>query len=382
MAEPTRDEMEAQLAAMQAQIAALETQLAAQKAATVSTGDRGVGAETVTDSQVVTGDDNRVVQTHTYIETLNQIIEQADSTDPASLRHAYLAHLYQQVGTLTLLGIDRGAANRQRPQLRLDAIYTALLTEESAEEMDEFAAAPQRIRNVAKRKPLAAVAQLNRHRQLVLLGEPGGGKSTFVNFVALCMAGELLQEATGAPSPASLTQLTMPLPTTDGEDKKDAIQQPWEHGPLLPVRVILRDFAARGLPPVGTPATAAHLWEFCCAEWSRAGLADCHELLRKELLERGGIFLLDGLDEVPEADQRRQQLVGAIEAAAGLFRRCRFLVTSRTYAYQQQAWRLNGFATTLLAPLTDGQIRTFVDQWYGYNWHGYDRDQRQLTDDD
>ncbi|MCB0111919.1 MAG: hypothetical protein KDE53_38605, partial [Caldilineaceae bacterium] len=162
MAEPTRDELEAQLAAMQAQIAALETQLNAQTDTTISTGDRGVGTETVTDSQVVTGDDNRVVQTHTYIETLNQIIERADSTDPASLRHAYLAHLYQQVGTLTLLGIDRGAANRQRPQLRLDAIYTALLTEESAEEMGEFAAAPQRIRNVAKRKPLAAVAQLNR----------------------------------------------------------------------------------------------------------------------------------------------------------------------------------------------------------------------------
>ena len=149
----------------------------------------------------------------------------------------------------------------------------------------------------------------------------------------------------------TLADLTAPLPTdeqAEQDKEKAAVSQPWDQGPLLPVRVILRDFAARGLPAPGTPATAAHLWDFLCGEWAAAGLPECQESLRKELLELGGLLLFDGLDEVPEADNRRGQLIAALEATAAIFTRCRILVTCRTYAYQQQAWRLDGFTTTLL----------------------------------
>ena len=209
------------------------------------------------------------------------------------------------------------------------------------------------------------MAQLDRQRHLVLLGEPGSGKSTFVNFVVLCLAGEKLQQATQQPFAANLALLTAPLPD-DEKKAADANPQPWRHGALLPVRVILRDFAAQGLPSARTPATATHLWDFICAQLTNAGLSDCHALLRKELLEQGGLILLDGLDEVPEAENRRVQLRQVIESVSALFTRCRILVTSRTYAYQKQAWRLEGFATALLAPLTEAQIRTFVDRWYAH----------------
>jgi len=190
-------------------------------------------------------------------------------------------------------------------------------------------------------------------------GIRGSGKSTLVNFVAMCLAGETLSRPE-----ADLALLTAPLPDDKGRDQEE--RQPWSHGAPLPVRVILRDFAARGLPAADEPATAAHLWEFIEAELEAAALGDYAPHLRRELLEQGGLLLLDGLDEVPGARQRRSQIKQVVEDFARTFHKCRVLVTSRTYAYQQQDWRLPDFSEAVLAPFSAGQIRRFVDRWYAH----------------
>src|SRR6185312_17121079 len=136
---------------------------------------------------------------------------------------------------------------------------------------------------------LSALAQLNRHSRLVLLGDPGSGKTTFANFVALCLAGEAL-----GLSGIGLDLLKTPLPFDRRRPREKPEPQPWDHGALLPVRIVLRDFAAQGLPKPGEKATAQHLWDFLKKDLDEAGLDDWFPLLRKSLRAKGGLVLLDG----------------------------------------------------------------------------------------
>ena len=62
------------------------------------------------------------------------------------------------------------------------------------------------------------------------------------------------------------------------------------HKALLPVKVILRDFAVRGLPALGQPASAEGLLKFIEAELLACGLKDYP--IRKALLEQPSLLLL------------------------------------------------------------------------------------------
>ncbi len=271
-----------------------------------------------------------------------------------TLRNAYLNRLFQQCRQLSLAGVDpKVAISEKDSQLNLDAVYTALLTL-TPEEHENLLQEKLPEKNTRRQ---SALEQLNKHSRLVLLGDPGSGKSTFVDFVTLCMAGESLGK-----TEAGLLQLLAPLPTKD--NKEEPTPQPWDHDQLLPVKVILRDFAARGLPPVGKKATAVHLWDFIASELESSTLKDYCKLLQDELINKGGILLLDGLDEVPDAEKRRTQIKEAVEDFASVYFKCRIVVTSRTYAYQKQDWRLLEFTETILAPFSNEQINFFINNWY------------------
>jgi hypothetical protein len=276
-----------------------------------------------------------------------------------ALRDAYLSRLMARCGEVSLAGIDPAAAGQSTAEtrLKLNAVYTALLTSTPRQEGRE---PPQ---ETSERPPAerlrSALEQLDQHPRLVLLGDPGSGKSTFAKFVALCLAGEMRGDRR-----VNLRTLTAPLPAE--ERSADTDPQPWRHGPLLPVLVTLRDVAATALPPAGTPLSNHALWQFIEGELQEAGASDYAPHLRKTLLEEGGLILLDGLDEVPEAEQRRAQIRQAVEDFVSAFPRCRVLVTSRIYAYQNPGWCLRDFAEATLAPFSAEQIRCFIDGWYAH----------------
>jgi len=310
---------------------------------------------------IVDGDNPGTINTG---DTVYQTIIQQASQPGASaddLRRAYLAWLSARANELPLLAGESGA------QVQLAAVYTALLTRtpDVSEPVSEDAAKKRRIRPAfdpgdGEPDRLSALEALDRHPCLVLMGGPGSGKSTFLNFVALCMAGELLKLST-----PNLALLRAPIPPEPGarEERKPRPQR-WSHEALLPVRVVLRDLAA-DLPPADTPVNAGTLWAHIVRQLPEP-LKRYADDLQAELLRRGGLILLDGLDEVPDALKRREQVKQVVQDFAAIYSRCRFLVTSRTYAYQRQDWKLNNFEAVELLPFTRGQIERFIDAWYAH----------------
>ncbi|MEF8703950.1 MAG: SUMF1/EgtB/PvdO family nonheme iron enzyme [Candidatus Accumulibacter sp. UW26] len=332
---------------------------------------QGSGAQAVGPGAVlVDGDSTAPINTGTLINspinspTYQTIIQQAAQAGASAteLRCGYLAWLSMRANELPLLAAEGG-----RP-VQLSSVYTALLTEGRETGLDG------QLAPASTGNRLSALEALDHSRCLVLMGGPGSGKTTFLNFVALCMAGELLRSPT-----ANLERLCQPIPPEPedaGADEARPKPQCWTHGALLPVRVVLRDFAA-SLPPPGTPANADTLWHFIVGQLPEQ-LRRYADELQRELLGERVLILLDGLDEVPDALKRREQVKQAVQDFAGLYRHCRFLVSSRTYAYQRQDWKLDGFAERELLPFTRGQIERFIDTWYAHMAH----DLYRLTETD
>jgi len=138
---------------------------------------------------VITGDKNRVVRAKTYVE--KQVVKPQTPSVPTGRREAYLNRLFETSRALSLTGVDPKTASEAEARLNLEAVYTALLT--LTPETHERLRRGEHLEKEARR--LSALEQLNQHHRLVLLGDPGSGKTTFVNFVVLCLAGEALHRS-------------------------------------------------------------------------------------------------------------------------------------------------------------------------------------------
>ena len=112
------------------------------------------------------------------VHYITQNIASTDGSGLETLRNSYLNRLSENCRQLSLAGIDPKAATGEKDaRLNLDAVYTALLTLTSD-------AREETLRGKSPEKEIrrqSALAQLNQHPRLVLLGDPGSGKSTSGN---------------------------------------------------------------------------------------------------------------------------------------------------------------------------------------------------------
>ncbi|MCE7985165.1 MAG: NACHT domain-containing protein [Caldilinea sp. CFX5] len=320
-------------------IASLQQQLTQIEAQIQTSGGALVGHDVVTSGGAFVGRDQQI---HGDLVRGDKIIQNPEQVAPEDLLAAYHRDLNREACRLPLGFIDetyvhsRGEQGPPLPDIFVDLDVVAPLPR--AEESEQgWALRLARGQGDERLALLAALAQPEQ-RYTVLLGDAGSGKSTCVNYLVYLLT---------APGTA-----------------------PAHFQNRLVVRLILREVAAQQIPANAPRGTAQMLWDALHADISRTlGKASADKLfpyLQARLCREGGVILLDGLDEVPQANRRRQALVEAVTALVHLLppAQSQVLVTARPYAYAEKAWQLPNFTTLALAPFTAAQVEQFLARWH------------------
>jgi predicted NACHT family NTPase len=161
------------------------------------------------------------------------------------------------------------------------------------------------------------VTAVENHLKVRMLGKPGSGKTTFLQYLAVqCNQGE------------------------------------WESG-RIPIFITLRHFVEES-----RASGEFSLLDYIRAEFCASGVTDPSVV--ETLLQAGkGLLLLDGMDEVLKQDSTA--VLREIRRFSDKYHKNLFVVTCRTAA---QKLTLRGFTDVEIAPFTEAQIVAFAQKWF------------------
>ncbi len=257
----------------------------------------------------------------------------------------YLSTLAEQNRTIEIKGFE----TKLRTLISLEELYVPLQTgfghrggmgaDSAIKGARKADVGPGSEANASRGVPLIdafrVAGQLGRHG-VILLGDPGSGKTTHLRRVAYLLA-------TGEAAKLGLPETCVPV--------------------LLALRNLTT--TARGLEP------------FIEAEF-RSAFSRLPAGFATQLLAQGNIvYLLDGLDEVPPS--RRAEIVQWVEKGLRTSHDARFLVTSRFAGYTEDARFGAEFLELHLSPLDDKGTETLVQNWYRAVELGLDPDHDQAN---
>jgi formylglycine-generating enzyme required for sulfatase activity len=275
----------------------------------------------------------------------------ATFTDPASLRHlvsvalgewrlrnhpatatvdqdpdTYLKFLEDDTRQIRIKGLK---TKRSEPYIfPIDEIYIPLTTLASSESS-----------GIGRQRRIALEQALTNHK-LVIVGDPGAGKSTFLRRVTFELARALRESR--PPDAARF----LPL-----KDKRFPI----------PMRgADLAAFLAADKSP--RPPDAPDWIPYFLGKQSEAYKWGLGEPFFQSRLEKGGcLVMVDGLDEAPD-HRTRERIARLLERAAAAFPKCDFLVSTRPQTNVGDSV-LHGFHPVRIGDLEPAEIRTFFDHF-------------------
>ncbi len=188
---------------------------------------------------------------------------------------------------------------------------------------------------------LTVATALARYRRLVIVGDPGGGKTTLLSYLTLTYARTLRDGAPWMKERLNLDEagcLPIFLPLRDvGRHLKDKHPDPGPDGPALLLDYLHQYYAKQNIPLPESFFAAA-------------------------LEKNAGVLLLDGMDEVADP-ALRQRVARLIEKFVVRYPDNRFVVTSRKVGYESAARIGAEFGLAEVREFTAAQVRQFVQDW-------------------
>ncbi|WJV47035.1 NACHT domain-containing protein [Streptomyces flavofungini] len=240
----------------------------------------------------------------------------------------YLAYIAKKHGKLTIFGIDLADSPGKWP---LDAAYLSLTATAHGRHLGDVRVDDDWLQVFEARldpTPRPADEALATHDRVLLRGEAGSGKTTLIQWLAVCAARpDLGENAARMGYLHDRVPFVLPLRTLT------------RHGERLPAP---KDFlTAVGSPLAGTQPDG----------WEARVLTDARALV-----------LVDGIDEVPDAERARTRawLADLIEAYPGN----RWLVTSRPSAVREDWLTDEDFTELTLAPMSGADVTAFIRRWH------------------
>lgn len=247
----------------------------------------------------------------------------------------YYLMILQKYGFLALWELsnqENNVSNKEKV-ISLPNIYVDLDTANTVWENDNL-------------RPLTALEALQLESKLMLLGDPGTGKSTFVAHLAYCLSAHAL------------------YPTEQWLERLPG----WKlnQRTFTPLLVTLSDFAKFEPNAKLDSKAPERLWLFIEYQLEKHQMKFVVKDLKKKLGTGELLILLDGLDEV-SIDQR-QILKKIIEQFIQLHKGNYFVVTSRILSYQTSNKReellIKNLPIYTLSPLNKRKTEQFIQAWY------------------
>jgi len=244
---------------------------------------------------------------------------------------AYLTGLYNQTRHIEIKNLRTSDASAN--SFAIDELYTPLTTVLPQEERRarNMKAVPERLDE--SKVPLHRALEQPR---LVLVGDPGAGKSTFLRRIVFEACHRLL-----------------------GKDSERQVERMLPDACPFPILVRASDLARHR-------AASSPEWLFHYLYGVYPDLGDGYFRRR---FQEGCLFLLDGLDEIP-GEAARDEITDQLRQLAGRYPRARIVATSRPGVYGGVT-SIGGFVSVKIAPLDDGAIAKFAEKW-GHAVHPFD----------